>query len=50
MPVDEAYPLLSLESYGLSKGLGEQNGDMFTRRERIEVFALCFSLILAPED
>jgi nucleoside-diphosphate-sugar epimerase len=50
LPVNEEHPLLPQESYGLSKGMGEQIGDMFARRVGMEVFALRFSLILAPEE
>jgi nucleoside-diphosphate-sugar epimerase len=50
LPVDEEHPLLPQESYGLSKALSEQTGDMFARRVGMEVFALRFSLILAPEE
>jgi len=50
LPVDETHRLLPQESYGLSKGFGEDIGDMFARRVGMEAFALRFSLILAPEE
>ncbi|MFF2483442.1 NAD-dependent epimerase/dehydratase family protein [Paenibacillus sp. NPDC058071] len=49
-PVDEEHRLLPQESYGLSKGLCEDIGDMFARRVGMEVFALRFSLLLGPEE
>ncbi|WP_282936132.1 NAD(P)-dependent oxidoreductase [Paenibacillus sp. RC67] len=50
LPVDEDHVLLPQESYGLSKQVNEQTGDMFARRVNMQVYALRFSLILAPEE
>ncbi|MWV42106.1 NAD-dependent epimerase/dehydratase family protein [Paenibacillus sp. HJL G12] len=50
LPVDEDHVLLPQESYGLSKQVNEQTGDMFARRMGMEIYALRFSLILGPEE
>lgn len=50
LPVDEEHVLLPQESYGLSKQVNEQTGDMFARRTGMEIYALRFSLILAPNE
>ncbi|WP_028552072.1 NAD-dependent epimerase/dehydratase family protein [Paenibacillus sp. UNC451MF] len=50
LPVDEDHVLLPQESYGLSKQINEQTGDMFARRVNMQVYALRFSLILAPDE
>ncbi|MFF2093872.1 NAD-dependent epimerase/dehydratase family protein [Paenibacillus sp. NPDC058174] len=49
-PVDETHPLLAQESYGLSKGVNEQIGDMFYRRVGMSVYALRFSHVLEPDE
>ncbi|RXZ83232.1 NAD(P)-dependent oxidoreductase [Paenibacillaceae bacterium] len=49
-PVDEQHPLLPQESYGLSKVVGELIGDMFNRREGMDVLSLRYSMIVAPEE
>lgn len=50
LPVNEDHRLLPQESYGLSKVTNELIGDMFARRENMEVYAMRFSLILTPEE
>ncbi|GAB6930302.1 NAD(P)-dependent oxidoreductase [Paenibacillus sp. JCM 10914] len=50
LPVNEDHDLLPQESYGLSKQVNEQTGDMFVRRVDMEVFAMRFSMVVAPNE
>lgn len=49
-PVDESHPDKPHECYGLSKIVGEQTGAMFARRTGMQVMALRYSTIYAPND
>lgn len=49
-PVDENHPDKPHECYGLSKIVGEQTGAMFARRTGMQVMALRYSTIYAPND
>lgn len=49
-PVDENHPDKPHECYGLSKIVGEQTGAMFARRKGMQVMALRYSTIYAPND
>ncbi|MBW7460206.1 NAD(P)-dependent oxidoreductase, partial [Paenibacillus sepulcri] len=50
VPVDESHPQLPQECYGLSKVVNEQTGDMFNRRNGMQVLSLRFSTIIRPEE
>ncbi|OAO89125.1 hypothetical protein AXX17_ATUG04210 [Arabidopsis thaliana] len=49
VPMDEAHPQLPQDSYGLSKIVGEQTADMFSRRSGIQVVSLRLGNVIPPE-
>ncbi|MFD0671220.1 NAD-dependent epimerase/dehydratase family protein [Cohnella sp. GCM10027633] len=49
-PIDEEHRTLPHECYGLSKVVGEQTGAMYHRRTGMQVMALRYSTIYAPND
>jgi nucleoside-diphosphate-sugar epimerase len=48
VPIDEAHPLLPQDAYALSKRIGEELADGFSRRGRLSVVSLRFPWIHAP--
>jgi nucleoside-diphosphate-sugar epimerase len=48
-PVDESYPQLPQECYGLSKIVNEATGAMFHRRNGTQITSMRFSMIVSPE-
>lgn len=49
-PIDEAHPALAQDAYGLSKIVGEEVAEGFTRRdETMSLVSLRFPLLVAPE-
>ena len=49
VPLDEDHPQLPQDCYGLSKVVDEIAGDMFNRREHMQVVSLRFCAIIAPD-
>ncbi len=49
-PIDEAHPLFPESSYALSKVLGENMAQQFSRWSGIPIVALRFSNIMEPQD
>jgi nucleoside-diphosphate-sugar epimerase len=50
LPIDEAHPQLSEDSYGLSKMVNEITGEAFHRRTGMQVISFRLGNILEPED
>src|SRR5215216_942866 len=48
VPIDEAHPLLPQDAYALSKRVGEELADGFSRRGRLSVVSLRFPWIHTP--
>jgi nucleoside-diphosphate-sugar epimerase len=48
VPIDEKHPLLPQDAYGLSKRIGEELADGFSRRGRLSVISLRFPWIHTP--
>lgn len=49
-PLDEGHPLLNHDAYGLSKEVDERTGQMFARRDGMQVVALRFHWVALPEE
>ncbi len=49
-PVDEAHPMENHDAYGLSKEVDERTAEMFCRRDGMQIAALRFHWIGAPEE
>jgi len=50
LPIDERHPLLSEDSYGLSKMVNEATGEAFHRRTGMQVISFRLGNVLEPED
>lgn len=50
LPMDEAHPQLSEDSYGLSKMINEMTAEAFHRRSGMQVVSFRLGNILEPED
>ena len=48
VPIDEAHPLLPQDAYALSKRIGEELADGFSRRGRLRIVSLRFPWIHTP--
>jgi nucleoside-diphosphate-sugar epimerase len=49
VPLDEEHPQLPQECYGLSKIVNEITGDMFSRRDQMQIVSFRFCIIIAPD-
>lgn len=50
VPIDEAMPMRNHDAYGLSKEVDEITGQMFNRRDGMQVAALRFHWVALPEE
>jgi nucleoside-diphosphate-sugar epimerase len=50
VPLDEDHPQLPQDCYGLSKIVNEMTGDMFHRREQMQIVSFRFCIIIAPDN
>jgi nucleoside-diphosphate-sugar epimerase len=50
VPLDEAHPMDNHDAYGLSKEVDERTAEMFARREGMQIAALRFHWVGAPEE
>lgn len=49
LPLDEEHPMMPFESYGLSKQIGEDIGQMIARNSTTSVVSLRFTNVVPPE-
>ncbi len=50
LPLDEAYPINPMDSYGMSKKVNEVTAEAFQRRTGADVYALRIGNVMEPQD
>ena len=50
LPLDEAYPINPMDSYGMSKRVNEVTAEAFQRRFGIDIYALRIGNVMEPQD
>jgi nucleoside-diphosphate-sugar epimerase len=50
LPLDEAYPVNPMDSYGMSKRVNEVTAEAFQRRSGADIYALRIGNVMEPQD